>query len=103
MDKLTILLIGNGAREHALAHKLSASERVNIIYAVPGNGGTSGEAKVQNVNNIKADDLSALTALAKEKDVNLVVPGPEGPLVAGISDVCTAGTTQPCFYSRCAC
>ena len=98
MSQLTILLIGNGAREHALAHKLSASASVETIYVVPGNGGTaSGLAKVQNISNVKADDFSALISFAKEKGVNLVVPGPEAPLVAGIADACQAGTAQQCF------
>ena len=85
IDRLRILLIGNGGREHALAWKLSQSPRVDTIYVVPGNGGTArGLDKVENVDTVKADDFPALVAFAKEKNINLVVPGPEATLVAGI-------------------
>ncbi|KAL8953965.1 MAG: hypothetical protein Q9222_000175 [Ikaeria aurantiellina] len=84
-DRLRILLIGNGGREHALAWKLSQSPRVDSIYVVPGNAGTARALKnVENVETVKADDFPALVAFAKENKVNLVVPGPEVPLVNGI-------------------
>ncbi|KAI9141569.1 phosphoribosylglycinamide synthetase [Paraphysoderma sedebokerense] len=83
---LNILLVGNGGREHAIAWKLSQSERVQNIYVAPGNGGTAaGLRKVQNVN-IGVSDFQALTQFALEKNVNLLVPGPEQPLVEGIVD-----------------
>ncbi|MCJ1472912.1 hypothetical protein MMC13_001561 [Lambiella insularis] len=94
MEELIILLIGNGGREHALAWKLNQSPRVKFIFVVPGNGGTGSGSlqKVKNVNDVKADDFVALMVFAKEKDVNLVIPGPEAPLVAGIQGACrTAG------------
>lgn len=81
---LTILLIGNGGREHALAWKLSQSPRVERIIAVPGNGGIASCAKVINNATVSADDFPALVELAVAEKVNLVVPGPEAPLVAGI-------------------
>ena len=85
IDRLRILLIGSGGREHALAWKLSQSPRVDTIYVVPGNGGTArGLKKVENVDTVKADDFPGLVAFAKENNVNLVVPGPEATLVAGI-------------------
>ena len=85
IDRLRILLIGNGGREHALAWKLSQSPRVDRIYVVPGNGGTAhGLDKVENVDTVKADDFPGLVAFAREKDINFVVPGPEATLVAGI-------------------
>ena len=85
IDRLRILLIGSGGREHALAWKLSQSPRVDAIYVVPGNGGTArGLKKVENVDTVKADDFPGLVAFAKEKTINLVVPGPEATLVAGI-------------------
>ena len=85
IDRLRILLVGNGGREHALAWKLSQSPRVDIIYVVPGNGGTArGLKKVENVDTVKADDFPGLVAFAKEYNVNLLVPGPEAALVAGI-------------------
>ncbi len=83
---LRILLLGNGGREHALAWKLSQSPHVEEIYVVPGNGGTHGVPKVTNISNISADDFDALVKLAKEKGLNLLIPGPEAPLVAGVVD-----------------
>ncbi|PSS18705.1 hypothetical protein M430DRAFT_242916 [Amorphotheca resinae ATCC 22711] len=84
MDRIRILLVGNGGREHALAWKLSQSPLVESIIAVPGNGGTSTCPKVTNNNSVKADDYPGLVALAQKHNVNLVVPGPEAPLVDGI-------------------
>lgn len=84
-DPLRILLVGNGGREHALAWKLSQSPLVEKILVVPGNGGTAaGLVKVSNVTGIPADDYPGLVALARGLGINLVVPGPEVPLVDGI-------------------
>ena len=102
MDPLRILLIGSGGREHALAWKLNQSERVEAIYVVPGNGGTgSGQlSKVENISHVDASNFPALMAFAIEKGVNLVVPGAEAPLVAGIEKACRRGTAPPnVFYS----
>jgi phosphoribosylamine--glycine ligase/phosphoribosylformylglycinamidine cyclo-ligase len=84
MDMLRILLVGNGGREHALAWKLSQSPRVESILVVPGNGGTSNCPKVSNIDHVKADDYPGLVVLAQKHNVNLLVPGPEAPLVDGI-------------------
>ncbi|KAL8688389.1 MAG: hypothetical protein Q9218_005689 [Villophora microphyllina] len=85
LEELRILLVGNGGREHALAWKLNQSPRVEKIYVVPGNGGTArGLHKVSNVVEIKPDDFPGLVAFAVRCAVNLVVPGPEAPLVAGL-------------------
>ena len=98
---LRILLVGNGGREHALAWKLSQSKHVEIIYAISGNGGTaSGGSKIANVPNISSEDFSALIAFAKEERVNLVVPGGENPLVAGIEDACRSGKTLGMYQRR---
>ncbi|KAF4582952.1 Phosphoribosylglycinamide synthetase [Ophiocordyceps camponoti-floridani] len=83
MIPLRILLIGNGGREHALAWKLSQSRRVDIIFAVPGNGGTATCPKTKNVSTVPVHDFSALVDFALANGVNLVVPGPEAPLVDG--------------------
>ena len=91
-ERLRVLLIGSGGREHALAWKLSQSPLVDSIKVVPGNGGTAeGLYKVANVASIDPDNFSALLAFARKHNVNLVIPGPEAPLVAGISDVFRAG------------
>ncbi|KAI9147940.1 Bifunctional purine biosynthetic protein ADE1 [Paramyrothecium foliicola] len=84
MAGIRILLIGNGGREHALAWKLSQSPQVESIFAVPGNGGTATCPKTVNVDSVKAEDFAGLVAFAQSKDVNLVVPGPEAPLVDGV-------------------
>lgn len=81
---LTILLVGNGGREHALAWRLAQSPSVKTIYVAPGNGGTAaGLQKVRNVD-IAGGDFAKLVEFALSNQVNLVVPGPEQPLVDGI-------------------
>ncbi|KAF2272265.1 phosphoribosylamine-glycine ligase [Westerdykella ornata] len=84
--KLRVLLVGNGGREHAIAWKLRQSPLVDHIFVVPGNGGTAQLPNVTNISNIKQEDFPALVKFAKENHVNLLVPGPEAPLVAGIVD-----------------
>ena len=80
---MNILLLGSGGREHALAWKISQSEKVDHLYIAPGNAGTS--AVGENVP-IKADDFEALKAFAASHDIDMVVVGPEDPLVKGIYD-----------------
>ncbi|KAG0280650.1 hypothetical protein BGZ95_009289 [Linnemannia exigua] len=87
MDKLIVLLLGNGGREHAIAWKLAQSDRVDKIFVAPGNGGTaSGLNKVQNVP-IGVLDFAGLAKFATENKVNFVIPGPEQPLVEGVTAV----------------
>ncbi len=86
MEPLKILLIGNGGREHALAWKLSQSKHVESIIAIPGNGGTSTCQKTTNNSSISPSDYPSLVAFAQSSGINLVVPGPEAPLVDGVSD-----------------
>jgi phosphoribosylamine--glycine ligase len=86
-SQLRVLLVGNGGREHALAWKLLQSPLVEHIYVVPGNGGTATlDARVSNISSVKDTDFPGLVAFAQSHDVNLLVPGPEAPLVAGIVD-----------------
>ncbi|KAF8531918.1 phosphoribosylglycinamide synthetase, partial [Gautieria morchelliformis] len=85
-DSLSILLIGSGGREHALAWRLAQSSLVKHIYVAPGNGGTQFGEKCTNAN-IAADDFVKLVKFAEDNEVNLVVPGPEQPLVDGIEAV----------------
>ncbi|KAJ7170116.1 aminoimidazole ribonucleotide synthetase [Mycena filopes] len=79
-----ILLLGSGGREHALAWKLSKSPLVDHIFVCPGNGGTSQLPKTTNVSTVSPSDFHALVAFAIENQLNLVVPGPEQPLVDGV-------------------
>ncbi|BGP15298.1 hypothetical protein JCM10213_002987 [Rhodosporidiobolus nylandii] len=85
-EKLRILLIGAGGREHALAWKLTQSPRVDQIFVAPGNGGTVFGDKTVSVP-IAAEDFGGLVAFAQRSNVNLVIPGPEQPLVDGIETV----------------
>lgn len=80
---MKILLLGGGGREHALAWKIAQSNKVEKLYIAPGNAGT---ASVGENVDIKADDFSALKDFAVEKGINMVVVGPEVPLVKGIYD-----------------
>lgn len=90
-ERLRILIVGNGGREHAFAWKLCQSPLVDAVYVAPGNGGTGrGLPKMTNVN-IKGDDYPGLVAFAQKNGVNLVVPGPEAPLVDGIQGYFQAG------------
>ncbi len=80
---MNILLLGSGGREHALAWKIAQSKQVGKLYIAPGNAGTSGVG--ENVN-IKADDFEAIKQFAKDHQIDMVVVGPEDPLVKGIYD-----------------
>ena len=78
-----VLLLGSGGREHALAWKIAQSERVEKLYIAPGNPGT---AQCGENVAMKADDFEAVKRFVVEKGVDMVVVGPEDPLVKGISD-----------------
>ena len=78
-----ILLLGSGGREHALAWKIAQSEKVEKLFVAPGNAGT---AEVGENVNIKADDFEAIKSFVVEQGINMVVLGPEDPLVKGIYD-----------------
>ena len=80
---MKVLLLGSGGREHALAWKIAQSSRVEKLYIAPGNAGTV--AQGENVA-IKATDFPALKAFALEKGIDMIVVGPEDPLVKGIYD-----------------
>ena len=82
-ERLRILVVGSGGREHAYAWKLSQSPSVDIVHVAPGNGGTDAGDKILNVP-IAVDDFTALVAHSRKHGLNLVVVGPEAPLVAGI-------------------
>lgn len=80
---MNILVLGSGAREHAIARALSESNMADAIFAAPGNGGTEDVAQNVAVDPMNAD---AVLAFAQDNDVSLVVIGPEAPLVAGVAD-----------------
>jgi phosphoribosylamine--glycine ligase len=80
---MKLLLLGSGGREHALAWKIAQSPKVEKLYIAPGNAGTS---EVGENVAMKADDFDAIAAFVLDKQVDIVVVGPEDPLVKGIVD-----------------
>lgn len=82
---MNVLVIGSGGREHAIARYLAKSKDAGRIYVAPGNGGTAREVKTENVM-LDTNDHAAVIAFAQENKVELVVIGPEAPLVAGLAD-----------------
>ena len=80
---MKILLLGSGGREHALAWKIAQSEKCEKLYIAPGNGGTGNCG--ENVS-MKADDFEAIKQFCVDKAIDMVVVGPEDPLVKGIYD-----------------
>lgn len=79
---MLILVIGQGAREHAIVHSLLKDEDVQVVCA-PGNPGIASIARTAQVNPVKSDEV---LALAKQVSADLIVIGPEAPLVAGVAD-----------------
>jgi phosphoribosylamine---glycine ligase len=77
------LVVGSGGREHALAWSLSRSEKLAELHAAPGNPGI---AALAHCHPVRADDQVAVVSLARELRIDLVVVGPEAPLVAGLAD-----------------
>ncbi|PRD45693.1 phosphoribosylamine--glycine ligase [Phyllobacterium phragmitis] len=80
---MNVLLIGSGGREHALAWKIAASPVLDQLYCAPGNPGI---AEVATCVVLDVSDHQAVIAFCREKGIDLVVVGPEAPLVAGIAD-----------------
>lgn len=80
---MNVLIIGSGGREHAFAWKLAQSKQLENLYIAPGNAGT---AECGTNVNIAVNDFEAIKNLVWEKDINLVLVGPEDPLVLGIHD-----------------
>jgi phosphoribosylamine--glycine ligase len=93
MEKLTILLVGSGGREHALAWKIAQSPLCGRLVAAPGNPGIE---EVAELRNVKVTDADALVALAREIGADLVVVGPESALEVGLADK-LADVGIPCF------
>jgi len=81
---MKVLVIGGGGREHALAWKLAQSERVQMVYVAPGNGGTAADP---NLRNLPFTDYAALADFALAEKIALTVVGPEAPLAAGVVDL----------------
>lgn len=80
---MNVLILGSGGREHAFAWKIAQSKHLQNLYIAPGNAGT---ANCGTNVNIGVNDFEAIKNLVWEKDINMVVVGPEDPLVNGIHD-----------------
>ena len=80
---MNVLILGSGGREHAFAWKLAKSKQLENLYIAPGNAGT---AHCGTNVNISATDFDAIKNLVWEKSIDLVLVGPEDPLVKGIHD-----------------
>jgi len=97
-----VLVVGSGGREHAIAWKLSHSSQVSKVLVAPGNGGTAGKpgdaSKIQNISKSVLDvsNNEAVVKYCQDNNVELVVVGPEQPLVDGLCDV-LAEAKIPCF------
>ena len=90
---MRVLLVGSGGREHALAWKLKRSPELSALFIAPGNGGTDLEG--QNVP-VDAEDVEKLVRFVRSNAVDLVIPGPETPLILGLKDR-LAEIGVPCF------
>ncbi len=80
---MNVLVIGGGGREHAMAWKLAESDKVQLVYVAPGNGGTALDSRLKN---LPITNVVALREWAQENKIGLTVVGPEGPLAAGVVD-----------------
>ena len=94
--EMTVLVIGSGAREHALARSLAADPAVSGVWVAPGGPGPAAEPGVLGCLPVDPCDGDAVAALAAERGADLVVVGPEAPLVAGVADAVRASGVA-CF------
>src|SRR5215510_3926870 len=79
---MKILIVGSGGREHAMTWKVKQSPRLSQLYVAPGNAGT---AQIAENVPIQAEDVPALVAFAREKNIDLVIIGPEAALAVGLA------------------
>lgn len=85
---MNVLVIGSGGREHAIVWKISQSPKLTKLYALPGNPGTAELA--ENISGISVDNHAAIASFCEEKQIDLVIVGPEAPLAAGLVDSLSA-------------
>ncbi len=81
---MNVMVIGSGGREHAIVWKLAQSPKLTKLYALPGNPGTA--ILAENVSGISVDNHAAIASFCRDKQIDLVVIGPEAPLAAGLVD-----------------
>jgi phosphoribosylamine--glycine ligase len=90
---MKVLVVGSGGREHALCWAISGSPLLTKLYCAPGNPGIAAVAECVDIGVL---DIPTLVGFAQDKAIDLVVPGPEAPLVAGITDAMEAVGIQCC-------
>src|ERR1700710_1078961 len=96
---MRVLVVGSGGREHALCWKIAASPLLKKLWCAPGNPGISAVAECVDIGVM---EVSELVAFAKANQVGLVFPGPEAPLVAGITDAMAEAGIACCGPSKAA-
>jgi len=89
-DKLKVLIVGSGGREHAIAWKVAQSPRLAQLFVAPGNAGT--QHAIRNTHNVSitTENAAALVSFCNEQDIDLIIIGPEAPLAAGLADALRA-------------
>ena len=90
---MRVLTVGSGGREHALCRAIANSPLVDALYCAPGNDGIAAEAELVDIG---AGDIAGLASWAAANAIDLVAPGPEAPLVAGLADAMEEAGV-PCF------
>src|ERR1700761_1100967 len=96
---MRVLVVGSGGREHALCWAIANSPLLTKLYCAPGNPGIAAVAECVDINAL---DIATLVGFAQDNAIDLVVPGPEAPLVAGITDAMAAAGIACCGPSRAA-
>lgn len=91
-ERITVLVIGGGGREHALCHALKRSPSCDAVFCAPGNAGISNSGDATCISDLDISDSAAVFSFCRNWGVGLVVVGPEAPLVAGLAnDLVKAG------------
>jgi phosphoribosylamine--glycine ligase len=96
---MKVLVVGSGGREHALCWAIAGSPLLTKLYCAPGNPGIAAVAECVNIGVL---DISTLVGFAQDNAIDLVIPGPEAPLVAGITDAMEAAGIACCGPSKAA-
>ena len=93
---MKLLVVGGGGREHAIIKKLKENQAIDVIYALPGNGGIAADAQCVNIG---ATDIDNIVTFAVENSIDYAVVAPDDPLVLGCVDALEAHGI-PCFGPR---
>lgn len=86
MERVSVLVIGGGGREHALCYALKRSPSCDAVFCAPGNAGISNSGDATCIEHLNISDSSSVIAFCRKWGIGLVVIGPEAPLVAGLSN-----------------